>query len=90
MRVDELIKHWQVAIDKGWVNADDELVVEWWSHEDVFAFIGGDDYYGDVTVEQAREVWGKVTTKLDGQDNIDNDLVRDTVSEVLDEWMEGK
>ena len=90
MRVDELIKHFQVAIDNGWLTAEDELIVEWWSHEDVFAFIGDDDYYGDVTVEQARQIWGKVVEELDGLDNVDNDQVRDTVSEKLDEWMEGK
>lgn len=90
MRVDGLIKHFQVAIEKGWVKPDDELIVEWWSYDDVFAFIGGDEYYGELSNDDAREVWAVVSARLSDFDAVDNDIVRDTVSEVLDERMEGK
>ena len=90
MQVAHAIKMFQVALDKGWLKPEDEITLIWYSFEDVVAFVEGDDYYGDVTPEIAREVWAKVSDTLNGCDYIDNDVVRDEISAVLDKRMEGK
>jgi hypothetical protein len=64
---------------------DNTIVVEYWSYEDVLDFVENDSYYGEGTEDVAREVWGKVAVKLLKFDNVDNDIVRDTISIVLDE-----
>lgn len=73
----------------GMFKPDDEIVMEWWSYEDVLSFVEGDDYYGEVTDEVAREVWDEVSWRLGKFDNVDNDIVRDTISEVFDERIGG-
>jgi hypothetical protein len=90
MEVAHAIKMFQVALDKGWLKPDDEIIVRWWSFEDVLGFVEGDDYYGDVTDEVAREVWAEVVDATDGYEYVDNDVVRDEISSVLDKRMEGK
>jgi hypothetical protein len=90
MMVAHAIKMFQVALDNGWLKPDDEIIIRWWSFEDVSLFADGDDYYGDVTDEVAREVWARVVDATDGYEYVDNDVVRDEISSALDKRMEGK
>ena len=87
MQVAHAIKMFQVALDKGWLKPDDEIVIHWWSYEDVLGFVEGDDYYGDVTNEVAREVWAEVVDTTDRYEYVDNDVVRDEISAALDKRM---
>lgn len=72
-------------IETGNFRADDRLIVEFWSFQDVEDFAYGDDYYGEVTDEVAREVWHEVADRLEGLDLITNDDVRDSISDVFDQ-----
>jgi len=75
------------AVQSGWIKADDVIAYEYWTYDDVLLFVEGDDYYGEIKADFAREVWAEVTNKLSKFDGIDNDMVRDTISSVLDERM---
>jgi len=68
---------------------DNTIVVEYWSYEDVLDFVQDDTDYPNFTEDVAREVWGKVAVKLLIFDNVDNDIVEMTISNVLREWKAG-
>jgi hypothetical protein len=63
---------------------DDVIGLEYWTYQDVIDFTDGDDYYGDVTDEVAREVFETVAAEVSFFDNVDNDTIRDQISAELD------
>jgi hypothetical protein len=64
--------------------SDDVIGLEYWTYQDVIDFTDGDDYYGDVTDEVAREVFETVAAEVSFFDNVDNDTIRDQISAELD------
>jgi len=90
MQVQDLIKHFQLAVDKGWLKPEDEVIVQWWAYEDVLSFVEGDENYGEFTDEMAREVWADVVAVVSRYDSPDNDVVRDEISAALDKRMGAK
>lgn len=66
----------------GYLNADDEIIVNWWSYDDVLI--------QDVEMSQdkARVIWSHVFDVLDRCDNIDNDFVRDEITMAIAEYDE--
>jgi hypothetical protein len=90
MQVAHAIKMFQNAIDRQWLRAEDEIVIQWWGFEDVLAFVDGDEYYDFVNDEVAREIWADVEKKVSRYDSPDNDVVRDEISAALDERMGAK
>jgi hypothetical protein len=77
-------------MESGRLKPDDVIGMEYWTYDDVRDFVAGDDYYGEVTDVVAREVWLDVMGKLYVCDNVDNDLVRDTISGEFDKMIGGK
>ena len=90
MQVQDLIKHFQLAVDKGWLKPDDEISMQWWSYEDVLSFVEGDEYYGNITDDVARQIWVEVEREVSRYDSPDNDVVRDEISAALDKRMGAK
>lgn len=85
MTVQEWVNKFTQEMESGCLKPDDEIAVEYWTYDDVKCFADGDDYYGEVTDDVAREVFDEVTWRLRKFDGVDNDVMRDTISEVLDE-----
>ena len=83
--VQEMIDKFQGHIDSGLYKPDDIIAVEYWSYDDVMYFADGDDYYGEVTPDVARAVWGNAVRGMRKYDSIDNDVVNDNISWALDE-----
>jgi hypothetical protein len=90
MTAQEWIDKFTSEINAGLIASDDEIAVEYWTFDDVRDFVAGDDHYGEVTAEAARKVFEEVTWRLRNASGVDNDLMRDTISEVLDEMQEEK
>jgi len=82
MTIQQLINGLQQMLETGGFEPEDELVVTWWSYEDVIE--RGEDMPSD----QAREIWAKVFTRFDH--NIDsvieegNRILADYLEEVAE------
>jgi hypothetical protein len=87
MTVQEMLDKFTGALQSGWVEADDVIAYDYWTYDDVLMFVEGDDYYGEITADVAREVWDKVANKLSRYEIVDNDVVRDEISSELDKRM---
>lgn len=61
MTITSLIDTLTRMVESGGYKSDDELVVTWWSHEDVMLV---DDNY---TEDEAREVWADIYSAFDSQ-----------------------
>lgn len=90
MTAQEWVNKFTHSIESGFLKADDVIGVEYWTYDDVIDFADGDDYYGDVTDEVAREVWADVARKVGCYDYADNDIVRDEISAQFDKRIGGK
>lgn len=87
MTAQEWVDKFTQDMESGWLKPDDVIGVEYWTYDDVRDFAMGDDYYGEVTDDVAREVFGAVMRELRGLDNVDNDMVRDEISAQFDKRM---
>jgi hypothetical protein len=85
MTAKEWVDKFTEDMNSGWLKADDYVGMEYWTYDDVRSFVEGHDYYDDITDGAAREVWHKVTIKLAKYDNVDFDVVQDTIAQVMDE-----
>ena len=65
----------------GYLNADDDIVINWWSYDDV-------NIQEIMSNEKARVIWSHVYDILERCDNIDNDFVRDEIRMAIDEYNE--
>lgn len=63
----------------GYLNADDDIVINWWSYDDV-------NIQEIMSNEKARVIWSHVYDILERCDNIDNDFVRDEIRMAIDEY----
>jgi hypothetical protein len=90
MTAKEWVNKFTQDMESGWLKPDDVIGVEYWTYDDVRDFVAGDDYYGEVTDEVAREVWLEVARKVGRYDFADNDVVRDEISMAFDKRMGGK
>jgi hypothetical protein len=85
MTIQQLITVLQQMLETGGFEPEDELVVTWWSHEDV-ALLSDEDQ--DMSAEKARDIWAEVVTRFDH--NIDsviergNDILFDYLKEVAE------
>jgi hypothetical protein len=84
------VEKFQADMKIGWLKPDDVIGMEYWTYDDVRDFADGDDYYGEVTDVVARKVFAEVMSQLRRYDNVDNDLVRDTISGEFDKMIGGK
>lgn len=82
-----LIRTGEELAKKFWKISDDTVAVQYWTYEDVLDFVEGDTYYGEVTENVAREVWGAVAVRLMRLEIVDNDVVRDEISAEFDKRM---
>ena len=62
---------------------DDVVAVEYWTYDDVLQYVDGDDCYGDVTDDVAREVWREVIADVRFFDYVDNDIIALAINNVL-------
>lgn len=90
MTAQEWVNKFTQEMESGCLKPDDVIGVEYWTYDDVKCFADGDDYYGEVTDDVAREVWAKVAAKLGRYDFTDNDVVLDEISMEFDKRMGGK
>lgn len=82
MKIQEAISVLQGMLDRGSHTVDDELVIDFWSYEDVLV----QDL--DMSQEKARVIWSHVFDILDRCDNVDNDFVRDEITVAIAEYDE--
>ena len=87
MTAQEWVDKFTQDMKSGWLKPDDVVGMEYWTYDDVRDVVMDDDYYGEVTDDIAREVWGKVANKLSRYEIVDNDVVRDEISAELDKRM---
>jgi hypothetical protein len=79
MQVKAAIEQLQTALDNGWMKPEEEIVITWWSAEDV-------DIMGDteLTPEQKTQVWLKVVEELNWYDDFDNSVVQALIFEQME------
>jgi hypothetical protein len=90
MTAKEWVEKFTQDMESGWLRTDDVIGVEYWTYDDVKYYAEEQDYYVDVTDVVAREVWAEAAAKLSYGGAVDNDSVRDTISEVFDNRIGGK
>lgn len=83
----EWVEKFQADMEIGWLKPDDVIGAEYWTYDDVRDFTMGDEYYGEVSDEVAREVFVAVMREMRRYDNVDNDMVRDEISAQFDKRM---
>lgn len=86
----DLVEKFQQDMESGWLKPDDVIGLEYWTYDDVRDFVDGDNYYGDVTDQEAREVWAEVARKVGRYNFADNDVVRDEISMEFDKRIGGE
>ncbi len=88
MLVSRLIEVLQEQIDKGYLKPDDELVVDWFSYDDVNRVAG--HYDTPISDDEAREIWVECLEEIDDYDCYDVELMNDCIDRVVSKFVESK
>jgi len=88
MLVSRLIEVLQEQIDNGWLKPDDELVVDWFSYDDVNRVAG--HYDTPFTDDEIREMWAECVNEIDDMDCYDPEVINSYIDKVVCLFIEEK
>lgn len=88
MLVSRLIEVLQEQIERGYLRADDELVVDWFSYDDVNRVAG--HYDTPISDDEAREIWAECVDEINDYENYDTELINDCVDDYVSKFIKKK
>lgn len=88
MLVSRLIEVLQEAIEGGYLKADDDLVVDWFSYDDVNRVAG--HYETEISDDEVRSIWAECVEEIDDFDTYDVEVINNCIANVVSLYMEQK
>lgn len=88
MLVSRLIEILQEQIERGYLRADDDLVVDWFSYDDVNRVAG--HYDTPISDDEARSIWRECVDDIDDMDCYDTEVINSYIDKVVGLYVEQK
>jgi len=88
MLVSRLIEVLQEQIERGYLKLDDDLVVDWFSYDDVHRVASNDE--AKITDDEARTIWAECVEEIDNFDSYDVEVINNCISNTVSLHMEQK
>jgi hypothetical protein len=88
MLVGRLIEVLQEQVEGGYLKLDDDLVVDWFSYDDVNRVAG--HYDTPITDDEARSIWAECVEEIDNFDTYDVEVINNCIGNTVSLYMEQK
>ena len=90
MTIQQLIDSLKNAVEKGWIDGEDVVVSNYWTHDDALLQMnsGFENYASWEKHIASREIWAGAAKRLEEIGDVDNEMVRNIVFEEIQTYLE--